>query len=192
MSNGNSALIKANRRKIIRRVSLVLGAAFVLYVLLEGLAYRLWEKDIISHKTFASVYGPILYLDHHCVWFSHLDDDYENLWFNQVNNFLDGVYGKNRSHTMDPPAFFTLQDFFDFAIATVIVGCGATMVYFPQWIYRAVSPKQIVQHRKRIRICGLIMLAVDVKQIRVCGLVMLTVGIILILTQCHDLLVYGF
>jgi len=183
MSDGNATLSIKHRTKVVRRVLLMLGMFFALYVLFEGLAYRLWCKDVISHKTFASVYAPIFYFDRHCAWFSNLDDDYESLWYNQGKEFMDALNreldkeGLIRTHVSNPPqTFLTLQDFFAFGMAAVIALGGASLIY-PQWACRIVPPEQVARDRKRVWTWGYIIL---------------TFGIILLVFECHDLLVYGF
>jgi hypothetical protein len=162
----------------------MLGTVFIIYMLAEGLAFRLWRTNVISHKTFASVYAPIFYFDRHCAWFSNLEEDYENLWYNQEKEFVDAVNrgldkdGVITTYVSNPPqTFFTLQDFFDFGMATVVAVGGASLIYFPQWAYRVVSPEQVARDRKRVRIVGHMIL---------------TFGIILLVFKCHDLLVHGF
>jgi len=95
MTDGSTPLVpKKTRRRVVRVVLFTFGLVFVLYVLSEGLAYRLYRKDVISHKTFAFVYAPIFYLDHRCTWIGNLDDDYEELWYDDGKAFMDSVTGE--------------------------------------------------------------------------------------------------
>jgi hypothetical protein len=182
MSDGSTTLAKKTRPRVIRRILLALGLVFILYVLLEGLAYRLWMKDVISHKTYASIYAPIFYLDHRCTWLSNLDDDYENLWYNQGKALMDSVdsdlskEGIISTVVNSPPTFFTFQDLFNLGLAALVAGMGASLIYFPQWVYRVVRQEQIARDRKRDRIWGFIIL---------------TMGIILFLFQFRELLIFG-
>ena len=182
MSDG-STLAKRKRHRVLRNGLLALGLAFTVYVLLEGLAYRLWRKDVISHQTYASVYAPIFYLDHHWAWFSYWDDNYENLWYNEGRAFMDSVDSELSKESIritvvsSPRTFFTFQDLLCLGLAAFVAGMGASLIYYPRWVYRIVRQEQVAQDRKRDRIWGF---------------TVLTLGIILLLLQFRELLIYGF
>jgi hypothetical protein len=57
------------------------GVVLLIYVLSEGLAYRLYRKDIISHETFKVLYSPIFYFTDRNKRWGDLEYRYNNLWY---------------------------------------------------------------------------------------------------------------
>jgi hypothetical protein len=77
------------RPRIIRIVVSTVGVLFVFYVLSEGLAYRLFRKDVISHGTFLAFYSPIMKVSEHYKWCDSLEYRYENLWYSDGKEIFD-------------------------------------------------------------------------------------------------------
>ena len=92
MSNSSTTTApQKTRPRVIRTVLLTLGVLFLIYVLSEGLAYRLYRKDVISYQTYASAYSPFFYLSHRYAWFDDLDSRYEELWYDDAKAISDDI-----------------------------------------------------------------------------------------------------
>ena len=81
---------------------------------------------------------------------------------------------------MQPPsADLTVPDrtWLRFGPSQLTIGLGAALIYFPQRVYRIVRQEQVARDHKRDQIWGF---------------TILTLGVILLLFEFRELLIYGF
>jgi hypothetical protein len=85
-----------------RIASLLIGLVFI-YILSEGLAWRLLEKEEISQSAYSNIYFPIVFYENHIPYFGYVMWRYDNLWYDEDKEFFKsleddlkkkGIYGK--------------------------------------------------------------------------------------------------
>jgi uncharacterized membrane protein len=55
-----------------------------------------------------------------------------------------------------------MKDPIGLVLALLALGWGASLLLFPQWFYRTVTPEQVAKDRKRFRILGFILLPLGI------------------------------
>jgi hypothetical protein len=63
----------------------------LVYVLSEGLAYRLFMKQVLPSQVFTTVYQPIIYSCHHSTIVDRFFTWYEMLWYDEAADFLRDI-----------------------------------------------------------------------------------------------------
>jgi hypothetical protein len=75
-----------------KKIFAVIFLCVLCYFISEGFAYRLTQINKMTFKTFNHLYGPIVWLDLHSVFFNRIITWHESLWYSErkeFENFID-------------------------------------------------------------------------------------------------------